>query len=420
MNLVNCSLDEVNKLAEWHQNEAKIAKQSIPKLVSQHYQHLLYIDTKPLQWLPIDAKSVPHKKDSFVDFIISACLHERHWIKHYKREIQNELLTRLSNCPFNTTVSLYPSHQTTIDLFLALMFLNKWSLADCWLYIVSLISILELPKLLNIIKWSSYFDAKSKSNLYNQALRYKEFIQIPFAQFDLELKLDHSWQLSPEKDPNVAISLLSKIKNEIGNMPLILSNINDLLKSIQTEIMNLLKNSIFQTSLFAPDTTNIQRWDQFATNLASMFKNVDYDRYKGELNKSITEWSSTLKEQELFKLYFSLPIIREFIRFPSSNSFESSEKEPWVFDLVDNPCRFPYIPAPIQLDGFKQFELTEFQQDTEFPITTYREFAQVPVLKQTNRSPPTSTSFSKSMSIERVTQSFQKPSIFKYAKSMFD
>ena len=421
MNLVNCTLDEVAQLAEYHQKEAKIAKQSIPKLVSQHYQHLLYIETKQLQWISIDAKSVPHKKDTFTDFIINCCLHERHWLKHFQREITIELQNRCLNQTFTIMHSLYPKHQRTIDLFMGLILINKWSLLDCWDHIIYLVQRngLELEKLLHIVRWSNFFHPKSEINLMNEMTKYSEFIHSQDKPFTLKLILTGIWQLST-KDPNVAVSTLKNIKKELDNSAelfLKLDTIDELLKCVQTEILELLKTSSDQSIIFDINNNNIQTWDIFAKELALIFKNAQYDIYKQSLNDAIKTWSLTLSESELYKVYFAQPSIREFIKLPNATSFKSSDQEPWVFDLV-NPCRFPYIPGDVRLDGFKQNEETTYQEDSDYPVTTFKDFAQ-PIV-QRKEEVQKQISFSKSMSIERVTQSFQKPSLFKYAKSIFD
>lgn len=422
MNLENCSLEDVGQLAEWHQKQAKIAKQSIPKLVSQHYQHLLHIETKPLQWIPIDAKSVPHSKDSFIDFIINSILHQRHWIKHFQRDIQLEICKRcLSIAAIETTHSLFPQHQSTIDLFLALILLNKWSLSECFQFVLNLVQTngLQLVILLNTIKWFKLLI--NRNELPSKIEAYKEFIPNQSLEMPIKVTLTANFHLSntAEQDPIQLYQLLKDISNETqtSSCTLEIRHINDLLKCAESEILHLLKQSTHDSWNLFDTNTNIQDWDVFAKELSQQF-NCDYFLFKDALNNTIREWSNALLPGDLYKLYFKQPMIRDFIELPTCKLFDSVDQQPWVFELV-SPCRFPYLPCDVQLNGYRSIKMTTYQEDADFPITTFPEFQQIPIVRADKpvldapKPLTASSSFSKSMS-------FQKPSLFKYAKSIFD
>ena len=421
MDLRNCSLEECNQLAEWHQKEARIAKQSIPQLVSQHYQHLLFIETSPLKWIPIDAKTVPHKKNTFIDFIINSILHEKQWIKHFQRNIKAELIKRSTQRdPIQLVMSLYPEHQSSINLILALMLLNKFSAKECWHYLIHLTmdSDCSIEKLMNLLQWALYFYPNHDNSIYNLYSPHSEFIVLECQPFELEISIKSDFKLLCT-DPTILLSCLDQIKSNLctNTMKIKHITIESLLDCIQFEVLRLLADSIDEFDLFESKNA-IEDWMVFISALESVFTFINVSNFYSLLNSKIVKWSKSLNDHDLFKLYFLEPFSRNLIQLPSIPVYNSCNKEPWPFDLV-NPCRLPYLPANASLNGFYNFTSATFIQDSDYTVTTWSEFTKIPpppMIQQDIIKP--SNSFTKSMSLDKVV--FQKPSLFKFAKSMFD
>eukprot|EP00834_Sanchytrium_tribonematis_P005641 NODE_355_length_8917_cov_1.682581.p3 type:complete len:427 gc:universal NODE_355_length_8917_cov_1.682581:4559-3279(-) len=426
MNLKNCSLSEIHQLAEWHQNEAKSAKESIPKLVSQHYQHLLSIETRPLEWISIDAKVVQHRKDNYLDFIVNACINEKYWIKHYLISVKANLWRRALKKEYKIQLSLFPKHQPTTDLLASLMIMNKWNLNECWSFLISFFESkdLSLEVLQSLLEWKSYFDNNSLVDVVD---KYCENIKVKHEVFEGSVSINGKWTLT-SKDPTYCLKLLDSCKSlkKEHSTRLDLPTIHTLLDSIETEIFESLKNSIKYTSVFDSNRVQISMWNKLAMAICDFYAALNFLEFQNKLKIRIQNWLPNITDDELFKLYFSQTVVREYVKLPQTAQFASLESQPWAFQMNSESSRFPYIPAEVQLDGFTKYEFVTQNPESDFPVTTFKELLPNPSnpvktdLLKDQRPPSTSSSFSKSMSIERVTQSFQKPSIFKYAKNLFD